>query len=208
MDLWSDSCVAQNRNSMMTLALKKFIEEHPRIKQIEQKFCTPGHSSIQEVDNIHSHIEKMLKISEIYSPVSLVRVLKKVRPKSSSVLQLMKEKFFDFGNANTGLKYTLLPFTKVKYLLFENGKPLHVKYKLCFKDEGSIISIRGVETRDCSRNQVSGDSAHLPVIKQCRKTPKLSIEKKNDFISMLKFMPQQDRDYFEIACRLPKNKKK
>lgn len=69
--LWSDSCVAQNRNSMMTLALKKFIEEHPRIKQIEQKFCTPGHSSIQRVDNIHSHIEKMLKISEIYSPVSL-----------------------------------------------------------------------------------------------------------------------------------------
>lgn len=33
--LWSDSCVAQNRNSMMTLALKKFIEEHPRIKQRE-----------------------------------------------------------------------------------------------------------------------------------------------------------------------------
>lgn len=32
--LWSDSCEAQNRNSMMTLALKKFIEEHPRIKQI------------------------------------------------------------------------------------------------------------------------------------------------------------------------------
>lgn len=138
----------------MTLALKKFIEEHPRIKQIVQKFCTPGHSSIQEVDNIHSHIEKMLKISEIYSPVSLVRVLKKVRPKSSSVLQLMKEKFFDFGNANTGLKYTLLPFTKVAYLLFENGKPLRVKYKVCFKDKGSIISIRGVETRDCSRNQV------------------------------------------------------
>lgn len=75
--LWSDSCVAQNRNSMMTLALKKFIEEHPRIKQIEQTFCTPGHSSIQEVDNIHSHIEKMLKISEMYSPPSLVRVLKK-----------------------------------------------------------------------------------------------------------------------------------
>lgn len=95
----------------------------------------------------------------------------------------------------------------IKYLLFENGKPLHVKYKLWFKDEGTIISIRGVETRDCSRNQVSGDSAHLPVRKQCRKTPKLSIEKKNDFISMLKFMPQQDRDYFEIACQLPTNKK-
>lgn len=118
----------------------------------------------------------------------------------------MKEKFFDFGNANTGLRYTLLPFTKVKYVLIENGKPFHVKYKLCFKDESTIILIRGVETRDSSRNQVSGDSAHLPVIKQCRKTPKLFIEKKNDFISMLKFMPQQDRDYFEIAFQMPTNK--
>lgn len=55
MILWSDSCVAQNRNSLMTLALKNFIQVHPCIKQIEQTFCTPGHSAIQEVDNIQSH---------------------------------------------------------------------------------------------------------------------------------------------------------
>ena len=123
------------------------MEVHPCIKQIEQKFCTPGHSAIQEVDNIHSHIEKILKISEIFSPVSLMRVLKKVRPQNSVVLQLIKEKFNDYGNTNISLKYTQVPFTKVKYLSLENGKPLHVEFKLSFADKGTVVSIRGIETR-------------------------------------------------------------
>ena len=72
--LWSDSCIPQNRNSIMTLALKSFLRDHPTIERIVQKFCTPGHSSIQEVDNINSHIEKGLKVAEVYSPISLIRV--------------------------------------------------------------------------------------------------------------------------------------
>jgi hypothetical protein len=34
---------------------------------------------LQEVDNIHSHIEKAMSLSEIFSPVSLIRVLTNVR---------------------------------------------------------------------------------------------------------------------------------
>ena len=71
--LWSDSCVSQNRNSDMSFALKRFLVKHPTVRTITQKFCAPGHSSIQEVDNIHSRIEKALLIAEIYSPVSLLR---------------------------------------------------------------------------------------------------------------------------------------
>lgn len=64
----------------------------------------------------------------------------------------MKEKFFDFGNVNIGFEYIFLLFIKVKYFLFENGKLLYVKYKVCFKDEGLIIFICGVEIRDCFCN--------------------------------------------------------
>ena len=39
------------------------------------KFCTPGHSAIQEVDNLISQIEKRQKLVEYYSPVSLLRIL-------------------------------------------------------------------------------------------------------------------------------------
>lgn len=209
MILWSDSCVAQNRNSLVTLALKKFMEVHPCIKQIEQNFCTPGHSAIQEVDNIHSHIEKILKISEIFSPVSLMRVLKKVRPQNSVVLQLIKEKFNDYGNANISLKYTQVPFTKVKYLSLENGKPLHVEFKLSFADKGTVVSIRGVESRDSAQKRTRlSDSTCLPIVKPLRKTPQISDEKNKDFVSMLKYMLAQDKEYFEVSCKLPKNKKK
>ena len=59
--MWSDSCICQNRISVMTFALKCFLERHKSISFIEQKICTPGHSYIQEVDTIHSHIEIALK---------------------------------------------------------------------------------------------------------------------------------------------------
>ncbi|GFO01265.1 DNA repair protein rhp54 [Plakobranchus ocellatus] len=48
--LWSDSCVCQNRNSVMTLALSLFLQDYPNLEAITQKFCEAGHSNIQEVD--------------------------------------------------------------------------------------------------------------------------------------------------------------
>ena len=86
--LWSDSCVPQNRNSIMCFALKKFLASNPNLKNIIKKFGTPGHSAIQEVDNSHSHIEKSLKVFDIYSPHSFVRVLKSVRPTFMVVIQM------------------------------------------------------------------------------------------------------------------------
>ena len=47
--LWSDSCVSQNKNSVMTMALTEFMKKHPNLKIIIQKFSEAGHSSIQEV---------------------------------------------------------------------------------------------------------------------------------------------------------------
>ena len=55
--LWSDSCVPQNRNSIFSTAVKLFLKDHPQVLTIEHKFSQPGHSSIQEFDNLHSQIE-------------------------------------------------------------------------------------------------------------------------------------------------------
>jgi hypothetical protein len=52
----------------MVTALKILLHKHPNLKEIEHKSCCPEHSSIQEVDNIHSSIEKALKVCEVYSP--------------------------------------------------------------------------------------------------------------------------------------------
>lgn len=56
--LWSDSCVPQNRNSVISFAISSFLVNNSFVQTITLKYSTPGHSCIQEVDNIHSNIEK------------------------------------------------------------------------------------------------------------------------------------------------------
>lgn len=80
----------------MLTALKHFMTLNPNIDEIIQTFCTPGHSSIQEVDNVHSHIEKALNLSEIYDPESFSRILSKVRPNVSKLLQWKQQDFLNF----------------------------------------------------------------------------------------------------------------
>jgi len=55
--LWADSCIPQNRNSLMSVALLHFLSHQTTLTDIAQKFCEPGHSHIQEVDNLHSQID-------------------------------------------------------------------------------------------------------------------------------------------------------
>jgi hypothetical protein len=110
----------------MPLALKVFMVQNPSVKPITQKYCTPGHSSIQEVDNIHSHLEKGLWISEIYSPVSLVRVLKSIGAKHSKVIQLQKTHFYNFQKVSKTMKFGGVPHAKVKEIAYASEKPFQI----------------------------------------------------------------------------------
>ena len=111
--LWSDSCVPQNKNCCMSLAILKFMEKHAHVVSIEQKYCEAGHSSIQEVDNLHSQIEKKLGLSEIYSPLSLVRLLMHVNDLNPfNVIQLRQEHIADYKTAAKSLSLAEIPTRK------------------------------------------------------------------------------------------------
>lgn len=71
-DLWSDACEPENKNSIMALALQTFLKENPYVHGVIRRFSEPGHGVVQEVDSIHSNIERWLKLSEIFSPLSLI----------------------------------------------------------------------------------------------------------------------------------------
>ena len=64
---WSDSCVPQNRNSIIAFAMAEFLTRNSKIHHVTMKYSTPGHSAVQEVDNMHSQIEKSMALSEFYS---------------------------------------------------------------------------------------------------------------------------------------------
>ena len=62
--LWSDSCVPQNRNSIMSTAIISFLFKHPEVESITQQISESGHACIQEVDAVHSSIDHTLKKRE------------------------------------------------------------------------------------------------------------------------------------------------
>lgn len=68
------------------------------------KYSTPGHGAVQDVDNIHSQIEKAFSTSEYYSPVSMVEILLKVNKKNPfRVIQMMSQDFLECAESSKDL---------------------------------------------------------------------------------------------------------
>ena len=114
--LWSDSCIPQNRNSVMSCALISFLRCN-NIHSLTQKFGEPGHSAVQEVDNVHSQIEQKLKVKDVFSPLGFLRVLKQVNIKRPLVTIQMRE-FSDYRSISKRLNFSSLPYSKVKVIRY------------------------------------------------------------------------------------------
>jgi hypothetical protein len=99
--LWSDSCVSQNRNSIMSATLINFLCQPTSLKlsTITQKYCEAGHSAITEVDSAHSVISRVTKAVPIGSHPGLLKIIEGI-PKTKKhdfvVLEMQSEDFKDF----------------------------------------------------------------------------------------------------------------
>ena len=193
--IWSDSCVAQTEIHWWRLLWRNLWMFTLALSKLSKHFALLGTPLFKNLTISAVTFGKFWK----YLKYLVMWVLCGFW-KNSVVLQLIKEKFNDYGNANISLKCTQVPFTK--YLSLENWKPLHVEFKLYFAYKGTVISIRDDETRDSARKRIRwSDSTCLPVVKPVRKTSQISDEKKKDFVSMLKYMPAQEKEYFEVSCK-------
>ena len=120
----------QNRNSIISFAIQDVLREFPRLEKVVMKFCESGHSTKQEVDAVHSTIERGLKYLDLFSPLHLLRKLLKVRKmRPFNVLQMTKSKFFDFQKPAKLYKYSLVPYSKVKQLEFRQDNAKRVWFK-------------------------------------------------------------------------------
>lgn len=195
--LWSDSCVPQNRNSNMMYALQHFIDTHTRITSITHRFSEPGHSSIQDIDNLHSLIERNLKGMEIHSPITLVRHLKimKCNGHNMNVKILDGDRnFFDYAScAKTGT-YKRVPFSSVKEYHITSATIHTASYKTSFADHSSEVEVLQKRTL---RN---GTTKPLTNPKLMSATDKLSEKKVADLKSLLDFMSADDRIYMAALC--------
>lgn len=195
--LWSDSCVPQNRNSLMSYAVSYFLQEHPNLGTITMKFSTPGHSCVQEIDSVHSAIERVLKKSEYFSPVSLIRLLLKVNLRKPYCIIQMKARHFKDFKACTGLlDYKKVPYSKVKCLKFTQSF-FELEYKTSYIDKNwTKINLKSsVRTRTASVSIV-------PTPKPADVKNSISAEKISAIKAMMNHMPEVDRQYYTTILKL------
>lgn len=192
--LWSDSCVPQNRNSLMSTAISLFINEHPNLNFIIMKFSTPGHSCNQEIDAVHSCIERLLNKTEFYSPVSLLRILLKVHVKKPYVIiQLKENDFKDYKACASLYNYKVIPFSQVVALRFTKSQS-EVQYKISHAQENwNTVSIR--ECRS-TRSDVGKNNIRMQVPSRVSINKSLPENKVQALKSMFKWMPEVDRTYY------------
>ena len=55
----------------------RFLSSNSQILFIMMKYSIPGHSCVQEKDNMHRQVQDVMRISEFYSPLLFIRVLAK-----------------------------------------------------------------------------------------------------------------------------------
>nr|CAH7743761.1 unnamed protein product [Callosobruchus chinensis] len=113
----------------MSYAIAYFFKLNPSIQSITMKFSTPGLSCVQEIDVVHSCIERVLDKAEYFSPLSLLRILLKVNSvRPYKIIQMRKEDFKDYKSCTSTFDYKLIPFSKVNALRFRSTS-LQVEYK-------------------------------------------------------------------------------
>ncbi|KAF0708842.1 Uncharacterized protein FWK35_00033730 [Aphis craccivora] len=119
---WSDSCVPQNRNSLISCAVINLMMRHPNITSVHMKYSIPGH---------------------IWSPIGLTRVLLKVnRKKPFKTLQMRQDHFKNYYEMAKPFKFSLIPFASVAQLFFSKINRSIIQYKTCHGiDEFILVNI-------------------------------------------------------------------
>ena len=195
---WSDSCVPQNRNSYMAAAILHFLSTHNNIECVEMKYSVPGHSCIQEVDNVHSQLEKCFSIAEFHSPLSLMRlVLKANRKKPFVVIQMHPVDVKDFKRCGDLLNFKTVPFSKLVSMKLTYSTVL--SYRLTYGPTAEVHHAELLPPRGLRNERTV--PLNIPAPKTSKMQP-LPAAKKIDLKTMLKFMPHDDKAYMTSLINL------
>ncbi|KAJ8970580.1 hypothetical protein NQ314_001104, partial [Rhamnusium bicolor] len=193
--LWSDSCVPQNKNSIMSFALQCFLKSKDcgKLQVIEQKFGEPGHGNVQEIDNAHSCIERYIRNMEIWSPLTLIRLLLNI-PKSWKLkfkfIQMTVKDYLEYQLFSSRYSYNVIPYTKVKRLIYENS--LNIIYQTSFEGTISNIKLRYTKRINLQKEvQLPEIVPQIPI-----KPAAISDQKKKHLMDMLPQMPDEERQFY------------
>ncbi|CAG5028876.1 unnamed protein product [Parnassius apollo] len=129
-----------------TLTEKRAIISSPEAKQvteITQKFSEPGHGNVQEIDAVHSLIERNLRHQEIFRPLSLMRAFLKIKSKALTFkfLQMVDDDFHCYHEEAVKYGFNQIPFSKVKAITYNKYKWNILQYKTSFQGPTTSVDI-------------------------------------------------------------------
>lgn len=172
--LWSDACVPQNKNSHMSAALLYFLKMHPEIQSIVQKFQVPGHSCVQEVDAMHSVLDRNLNKLELHSPLAIYKAIKNVRSRNPfRIIQMQKTNFLDFKTILQFVTLSTVPYKTLVEISYGHNL-CYVEYKLTFSEKTPIRVLFLKRTRQ-NNPQSFLDNIPAPPVQQ--PPPDLPVDK-------------------------------
>ena len=114
------------------------------------------------------------------------------------LIQLKREDFMDYGAVAQHGKYSRIPYTRVKSLLYEQAEPKVLKFKTAFSAEWLAETVL---ERKSTRAGHGGLHFEVPNPVTAKSGVGLSQAKKNDIRAILKFMPHVDKVFMSNVAK-------
>ena len=112
----------------------RFLSSNSQILFIMMKYSIPGHSCVQEVDNMHRQVQDVMRISEFYSPLLLESQQSQQKPTLAGDDYMNSAKLLRFPTIHF-LKFINFAFQETAFITF-NSKFCKVaknsKQQMCF----------------------------------------------------------------------------
>lgn len=118
----------------------------------------------------HSVIERHIRHLDIYSPLSLIKVLLKI-PQGKlklRILQMKARDFYNFAIKLGNLDHSKVPYTKIKHIVYNKKNVFNLEFKLSFDDAhfNSVDIVKEYKNRTQQNQNVR--SAKFPVIQKMK----------------------------------------
>lgn len=198
--LYSDSCGGQNKNIIMSLMIKYFLNywPHRNLKTIDQRFFVKGHS-YNSCDRCFGLIEKQKKITEdIFIPMHWINLIEQAKKKNPKfiVSEMRKENFLSFKqlkslivNRKRSTDGRKISWFKLENIIYERKAPFTLKVHEYNLDTSPMIKI------SIKKKYVNEfPNVNFPLLYSNGR--KISFKKYHDLQELIKYIPAQYQSFF------------
>ena len=195
---FSDSCIGQNRNQLVTSAIMYACQVLFDDMTIDLKFLIPGHTHM-ECDSMHASIEFAKKNVEIFSLHEWVNVMKCARRKHPyTVIPLTHSDFYDLKtlsstlikNRNKTADGENINWLFIRWIRIQSTTPYQLLVKTSFDEEFKMIN----------QLQSRGRPSLLKIVPAYPTKIAITTAKYHDLLNLCNsgIIPLQYHDFFEM----------